>query len=131
MPQPKIWVSKCIMPPVKSLRWAEKRISVMSNPTTDMITPTTSSLRSGERDAHQEATVSGWRVAGGADFAFAAGDLRAALSLLFEEVNVFDFPAGLEEEDGVLSGMLRKSIAQMVCFSFATPSQIPCRSKTK
>jgi hypothetical protein len=70
-----------------------------------MITPTTSNLRSGEREAHQEATVSGWCTAAGADFPFDEGGLRTALSLLLAGVNVFGFPPDLEEEEGVLSGM--------------------------
>jgi hypothetical protein len=117
-------------------------MSKVSNPTTDMIAPTTSSLRSGERPAHQPMeTGSGGCGVRGADFPFEPGDL------LFPEEGVtvlpLGFPADLEDAEGVLRGirllLLHKplnlqdnekigphfllivyavieSIAQMVCF---------------
>ena len=112
------------MPPVKSLRCAENKTNAMSNPVTDMIAPTTSSFRSGERAAHQAETVtagSGWTRAAAFPldedaFPFAweeADDLRLAL------------PAAPERDawDCVLRG-IRDSIAQMVCFSFVTRLEI-------
>jgi hypothetical protein len=77
---------------------------MVSNPTTDMIAPTTSSLRSGERLFHQETeTGSGWARA--ADFPL------DGLALLFplEGVKVlpFELAPDLEVEEGVLRGMGR------------------------
>ena len=53
IPQPMICDMPRIMLAVSGLRWAEKRMSTVSNPTTAMIPPTTSSLRSGLRVSHQ------------------------------------------------------------------------------
>jgi hypothetical protein len=105
------------MPPVNALRWAENRMSAVINPTSDMIAPTTSSLRSGERLAHQETeTGSGWARA--VDLPFDEAGLLFAFPC--EGVNVlpFAFEPDLEVEEGVLRGIISKSIAQMVCFSF-------------
>ena len=89
-------------------------MSIVSNPPTDMIAPTTSSLRSGEREFHQE-TETG--TGAEADFPFDAD----ALLFPWEGVNALPLGlrADLEAEEGVLRGMNTKSIAQMVCFSFA------------
>jgi len=86
----------------------------------DMIAPTTSSLRSSERDSQKLAeTNSGGD--GGAAFPF----LELALDV--PELRAGDFPPGFardfdlldEFENGVLSGIgTYWSIAQMVCFSF-------------
>ena len=107
------------MLPVIALRCAENRIRSVSNPTTAMIAPTTSSLRSGVRLAHHD-TEAGCGGASRAVFPLAVCGLRAALSLLCNELGVLPlgFPPDLDGEEGVLRGMSVKSIAQMVCFSF-------------
>jgi hypothetical protein len=69
-----------------------------------MTAPTTSSLRSGERLAHQPTeTGTGGCEARGADFPFAAG----VLPFPCEEVNVLPlgFPLDLEAGAGVLRGI--------------------------
>jgi hypothetical protein len=90
---------------------------MVSNPTTDIIAPTTSSLRSAERLSHQE-TETGSACARAADFPFDEAGLLFAFPC--EGVNVLPFAFEPDlEEDGVLRGIGSKSIAQMVCFSFA------------
>src|SRR5215216_6772685 len=109
MPQPKICPSKCTMFPVKALRCAENRMSRVSKPTTDMIAPTTSSLRSGERASHQEMETTGsWAGV----FFFEAG---LFFSFPLEEVRTFPFgfPPDLAGEDGVLRGIGRCVIASL------------------
>src|SRR5689334_4485448 len=92
------------MPLVTLLRCADTKMSKVSNPTTDMIAPTTSSLRSAERLAHQPMeTGSGGCGVRGAGFPFEPGDL------LFPDEGVtvlpLGFPADLEAEEGVLRGI--------------------------
>src|SRR5690349_13794664 len=97
-------LSTCNMPLVTSLRCAESKMSKVSNPTTDMIATTTSSLHSGERLAHQPMET-GTRAceARGEGFPFEPDDL------FFPDEGVtvlpLGFPVDLEEAEGVLRGI--------------------------
>jgi len=128
-------------PSVNALRCAEKRIRIVNNPTTAMIAPTTSNLRSSESESHHESgdedgeekgeeegsggkeigkssSSSGGGGSGNLNFGFAlAGAVfRDDFPFFFFEEESFDF--FLENEKGILSGMmLVRSIAQMVWFS--------------
>ena len=63
----------------------------------------------------------GWGGTSRAVLSLAEGDLRAAWALPCEELGAFPlgFPPDLDDGEGVLRGIGAKSIAQMVCFSFA------------
>src|SRR5215207_1313416 len=72
IPQPSICLNMFSILPVRELRCAENRIKSVSSPTIDMTAPTTSSLRSAEREFHQETeTGCGGCETRGVDFAFA------------------------------------------------------------
>lgn len=103
------------MLPVRALRWAENRISAVSNPTSAMIAPTTSSRRSGVRLSHQE-TETGSGCSNRADFPLEEAGLPFAFPCEGDAALPLGFPPDFEEE-GVLRGMTVESIAQMVCFS--------------
>ena len=133
-------------PSVNVLRCAEKRIRIVNPPTTAMIAPTTSSLRSLESASHHESGEEGAEEEKGEEKeeegsgekeigrsssssgGGGSGNLNFGLTLVgaafrddfpfffFFEEESFDF--FLENGKGILSGMiLVRSIAQMVWFS--------------
>src|SRR5512133_2362287 len=98
-----------MMASVTLLRWAENKISAMSNPITAIPAPMTSSLRSSLRVSHHlGSTETGAGLGGAADFFFGAD---AALSFPpLAEGKVFPpgFPLDFGGEEGVFRGIVLK-----------------------